>query len=58
MARRYGALLDGYVLDEQDAAEAEGVAARCVVARSLMTSLEDKVALARVALDLADALRG
>jgi LPPG:FO 2-phospho-L-lactate transferase len=58
VAQRYGALLDGYVLDEVDAGEAAGVAARCVVARTLMTSLEDKMALARVALDLADSLRG
>ena len=57
VAKRYGALLDGYVLDTQDAAEADGLAARCVLAPTLMTSLEDKVALARVSLELADALR-
>ncbi len=57
VAKRYGALLDGYVLDTQDAAEAEGLAARCVLAPTLMTSLEDKVALAQVSLELADSLR-
>jgi LPPG:FO 2-phospho-L-lactate transferase len=57
VAKRYGALLDGYVLDKQDAAEADGLAARCVLAPTLMTSLEDKVALAQVSLELADALR-
>ena len=57
VAKRYGALLDGYVLDTQDAAEADGLAARCVLAPTLMTSLEDKVALAQVSLELADALR-
>ena len=57
VAKRYGALLDGYVLDTQDAAEAKGLAARCVLAPTLMTSLEDKVALAQVSLELADSLR-
>jgi len=56
VARRYGDLLDGYVIDTQDEAEATGLGVRCVVAPTLMTALEDKVALARVTLELADAL--
>ncbi|MCK8785680.1 2-phospho-L-lactate transferase [Roseomonas sp. NAR14] len=54
VARHYGDLLDGYVLDAADAALAPGIAARCAVAPTLMTDLASKAALARVVLDLAD----
>lgn len=57
VARRYGALLDGYVLDTQDAAEAATLSARTTLAPTLMTTLVDKVALARTALAFADSLR-
>ena len=56
IARRYGDVLDGYVIDQQDAAEAEALAMRTVLARTLMTTLADKAALARIVLDLADSL--
>jgi LPPG:FO 2-phospho-L-lactate transferase len=55
VARRYGALLSHYVLDEADAGAA--VPQRRVVAKTLMTTLEDKVALARAVLAAADADR-
>lgn len=55
VARHYGALLSHYVLDEADAGAA--VPQRRVVAKTLMTTLEDKVALARAVLAAADADR-
>lgn len=58
VAAHYGALLDGYVMDAQDAAEAARVAGpRVALAQTLMRSDADKAALARAVLDLADALR-
>jgi LPPG:FO 2-phospho-L-lactate transferase len=57
VAQRYGALLDGYVIDHADAALAGTLGLPCVVAQTLMATREDKAALARVALDLADAIR-
>ncbi len=57
VAARYGGLLDGFILDEADAAVAPDIAARVTLAPTLMRSLEDKVALARVVLQAADALR-
>jgi LPPG:FO 2-phospho-L-lactate transferase len=57
VARHYGDLLDGYVIDHADAAEAAGIAARVTLAPTLMTSLADREALARTVLAAADALR-
>ena len=57
VARRYGDLLQGYVMDHADAEQAAGLAPRVVLARTLMQSLEDREALARTVLDLADTLR-
>jgi LPPG:FO 2-phospho-L-lactate transferase len=56
VARRYGDLLDGYVIDHEDAADAAGLGARVTVAHTLMTSLADREALARVVLEAADAI--
>ncbi len=53
-AARYGDLLDGYVVDAGDAA---GISARLLVAPTLMTTLEDREALARAVLGFADQLR-
>jgi LPPG:FO 2-phospho-L-lactate transferase len=57
VARRYGDLLDGYVIDSGDAQEAAGLALPVTLAPTLMTSLADRDALARVVLDAADAIR-
>lgn len=54
VAAHYGALLDGYVVEHEDATSVSGV--RVTPARTLMISLEDREALARVVLDAADAL--
>jgi LPPG:FO 2-phospho-L-lactate transferase len=58
VARRYGALLDGYVVDEADAAEAGAIRGpRVTLARTLMTTPEHREALARVVLGAAESLR-
>ena len=54
VARHYGALLDGFVLDRTDAALAPSIEASglpCLVAQTVMTSLGDKVDLARAVRD-------
>src|SRR5205085_8838993 len=56
VAARYGALLDGYVVDHADADAIGTVGARVTVTKALMTSLQDREALARVTLEAADAL--
>jgi LPPG:FO 2-phospho-L-lactate transferase len=55
VAARYGSLLQGYVMEEGDGAA--GIAPRVFRARTLMRTLDDKVALARAVLAAADALR-
>jgi LPPG:FO 2-phospho-L-lactate transferase len=60
VAAHYGALLDGLVLDTRDEAEAEAVRAlgpAVTVTRTLMESLEDRLALADAVLAFADTLR-
>lgn len=53
VAGRYGDLLDGYVVDDGDAT---GVTAKLHIAPTLMTTLDDKEALARTVLSFADSL--
>ncbi len=57
VAARYADIIDGYVLDRADEAEAAAIPARVELAKTLMTSLEDRENLARVSLALADRLR-
>jgi LPPG:FO 2-phospho-L-lactate transferase len=57
VARHYGALLDGYVVDVQDAETAAALSPLPVsAAPSIMRSLEDRIALARHTLDFASRL--
>jgi LPPG:FO 2-phospho-L-lactate transferase len=56
VAKRYGDLIDGYVMDIGDADEADHVAPKVTLARTLMTNLAEREQLARVVLDAADAL--
>jgi LPPG:FO 2-phospho-L-lactate transferase len=56
VAARYGDLLDGYVIDNADADAVGNVRPRVTVAKTLMKSIADRMALARVTLDAADAL--
>ncbi len=56
VAAHYEDILDGFVLDEADAAEHGNLAMPTTVTRTLMTTLEDRTALARVVLDFAASL--
>jgi LPPG:FO 2-phospho-L-lactate transferase len=53
----YGSLLDGFVLDERDAALAKEIDVPVKVCDTLMRSLEDRERVARCTLELAQALR-
>ena len=57
VAGRYGDLLDGYVIDSADAAEAEGLAPHVTLAPTLMTTLAERERSPVSVLDAADALR-
>lgn len=56
VAKRYGDLLDGYLMDVADSDEAAHLTPRVTLAPTLMTNLAEREALARVVLDAADAL--
>jgi LPPG:FO 2-phospho-L-lactate transferase len=56
VAKRYGDLIDGYVMDIADAEEAAHVVAKVTLAQTLMTDLAEREQLARVVLEAADAL--
>ena len=56
VAARYGDLLDGYIVDHADTDGVGKVGARVTLAKTLMTSLQDREDLARVTLDATDAL--
>jgi LPPG:FO 2-phospho-L-lactate transferase len=56
VAKRYGDLLDGYVMDVGDAEEAAHVEPKVTLAPTLMTNLAEREQLARVVLEAADAL--
>jgi LPPG:FO 2-phospho-L-lactate transferase len=56
VAARYGDLLDGYIVDHADADAIGNMGPRVMIAKTLMKSLDDREALARVTLDAADAL--
>jgi LPPG:FO 2-phospho-L-lactate transferase len=56
VAQHYEDFLDGYVLDEADAALAPGLPMRTAITPTLMTDLARKRALAEAVLALADAL--
>ncbi|MBM3596751.1 MAG: 2-phospho-L-lactate transferase [Alphaproteobacteria bacterium] len=57
VAARYADLLDGYVVDAEDARSLDGRDVVVTPAAILMTSLADRERLARAVLDAADALR-
>ncbi|MDA1075910.1 MAG: 2-phospho-L-lactate transferase [Proteobacteria bacterium] len=56
VARHYGGLLDGFVLDEQDADQHGQLEVKTCVAQSVMSSLADRIALARVTVDFIESL--
>jgi LPPG:FO 2-phospho-L-lactate transferase len=53
VAEHYGGLLDGFVLDTADAEQAEAIDLPCAATPTLMTSEDDKQALASVVLTFA-----
>ncbi|HEX3536026.1 MAG TPA: 2-phospho-L-lactate transferase [Stellaceae bacterium] len=57
VARHYREFLDVYVADEADAAAVDGIEIPVVLAKTLMVSLDDRVALARTVLAAADRVR-
>jgi LPPG:FO 2-phospho-L-lactate transferase len=57
VARRYGDLIDGYVCDYADMDQVAGIDAKVTLAQTLMTSLDDREALARTVLGAARVLR-
>jgi LPPG:FO 2-phospho-L-lactate transferase len=60
IARHYGALLDGIVIDALDRAHSAAIEAlgiRCLVTETVMLSDDDRVALARATLAFADDIR-
>ena len=57
VAARRRDLLDGYVIDHADMAEVVSIDARVTLAQTLMTTMEDREALARTVLDAAAVLR-
>ena len=57
VAHRYSDLLDGYVIDNADMSEVVSIDARVTLAQTLMTTMEDREALARTVLDAAAVLR-
>src|SRR5580693_5680702 len=56
VAKRYGDLLDGYVMDSGDAEEAAQVTPKVTLAATLMTNLAEREELGRVVLEAASAL--
>jgi LPPG:FO 2-phospho-L-lactate transferase len=54
VARRYGDLIDAYVVDHADAESCANLGMTIVPAKALMETIEDREALARIALDAAD----
>jgi LPPG:FO 2-phospho-L-lactate transferase len=56
VAKRYGEVLDGYVMDTGDAQEAAQVRPKVTLAPTLMTTLAEREQLARIAIEAADAL--
>ncbi len=57
VAQRYADLLDGYVIDRADMSEVVSIDARVTLAQTLMTTIEDREALARIVVEAAATLR-
>lgn len=57
IARHYGDLIDGFVLDERDAALADQIDIAVCLADTLMKDIDDRERVARAALAFAERLR-
>ncbi len=58
VARHYEGLIDGFVLDQEDAAQAGSIPVPVTTAQTLMRTLDDKIALARTCIGFCTTLRG
>jgi LPPG:FO 2-phospho-L-lactate transferase len=58
IGRHYAGLIDGFVLDSQDAQRAADIDVPTLVTNTLMGSFEDKLALARACVDFCERLHG
>jgi LPPG:FO 2-phospho-L-lactate transferase len=58
IARHYGGLIDGLVIDESDAAQADAIGVPVTVARTLMNDFDDRRRLACAVLAFAETLSG
>ena len=58
VARRYGSLIDAYVVDPVDAEDCAGLGIPIVLAKGLMVTLADRESLAAAALEAADRFAG
>jgi len=58
VARHYAGLIDGFVLDGADAACENELDVQALVTQTLMTTLEDKIALGRKCIELCEAASG
>ncbi len=56
IARHYAGLIDGFVIDREDAALADDIGVPTLVTNTMMRALDDKVALARQCLAFCDRL--
>ena len=56
IGRHYEGLIDGLVLDHADAGEASNLAVPCLVTKTVMTNLDDRITLAQEVLDFASQL--
>ena len=50
-------MLDGYVIDHRDMSQVVSIDAKVLLAQTLMTTMEDREALAKIVLQAADVLR-
>lgn len=57
VAKRYAQLLDGYVIDRRDMSQVVSIDAKVMLAQTLMTTMEDREALAKIVLQAAEVLR-
>jgi LPPG:FO 2-phospho-L-lactate transferase len=57
VARHYAGLIDGFVLDVADAEQERELTMSALVVNTLMSTLDDKVTLARACLNFCDSLR-
>lgn len=58
VARHYAGIIDGFVLDEQDAALAGEIDSTVTLAQTLMQTLDDKIALAKTCISFCETLAG